>query len=49
MGVPIIITRVVDDEDEGINTITRYMVKSRINKLKEGKAKEDEGLTPKFL
>jgi len=43
--------RAVDDEDQGVYdiTITRDMVKSRINKLKEGKAPGDDGLTPVFL
>ena len=42
--------RAADDEDQGVYdiTITRT-VKSRINKLKEGKAPGDDGLTPVFL
>jgi len=48
---PEVAMRAVDDEDQGVYdiTITRDMVKSRINKLKEGKAPGDDGLTPVFL
>jgi len=49
--VPEVAMRAVDDEDQGVHdiTITRDMVKSRIDKLKEGKAPGDDGLAPIFL
>jgi len=49
--VPEVAMRAVDDEDQGVHdiTITRDMVKSRIDKLKEGKALGDDGLTSIFL
>jgi len=48
---PEVAMRAVDDEDQGVYdiTITRDTVKYRINKLKEGKAPGDDGLTPVFL
>jgi len=50
---PKVAIRAVYDEDQGcmitITRGTRDTVKSRINKLKEGKAPEDDGLTPIFL
>jgi len=48
---PEVAMRAVDDQDQGVYdiTITRDMVKSRIEKLKEGNASGDDGLTPVFL